>query len=740
MADAVYTFGADVSAITKSLQQVAQNTSTMANSWTAVLARWGQAFQAVQQVATTVCSAISSAMDSCLEPARKLEDAATRLGVQLGSMQLGQDVARQLELMSANGTKSLDELARAAGALSGISGGDMGELVSLVAMVQDIAEGSGVSMATLAGTINKVGLAGKVTTRDLRPLVAAGGPIADALANEIGVAAADLQDELKEGTVSAEQLIRAMRSLTEEGGKYHRMAATMSNTGSGSLATMWASLDIVLGKIGQKVNTAITPVVQAVSAFLQRLAPQVEQWLDAWLAQVEPLSGSIMEMGHALWQVISAVGELLASVVKSPVVLGLMVQQLQNAATVCKVLATSMEILAGMIKGLAYVVNMVGGGFLADNAIAGAERAAEAAKRLREMQAKGAAPAQADGGEDAERRAAQDKARAESMLREAEEAAKRSQQIVESTIKLRRKLQESAWEAMAPADAIASVLSTVAKKSKQELLDAMASIQDAAWNGTASAEQLGEYEQLERALESIGRHEERQKKLVEERKKALQDLAKEEARYESRKLWETAQKNGLLAQEKTLRDELARVGQVGGEDVGKAASQRMEQLAKEDAKKNAAAIAQLREIRDMWDDLVQRKQEYARTQTAALTGLRADVLEYQGKDDAAAKLRAEQEVAERIEELRNEGASKRIAMEQALLEQEVKKLREIDGIARQIGSVGTRGAGYGNGYYSRVFGGDQLSETRKSNQLLTRIEQLVTKISNKKTSNVAILK
>ena len=145
----------------------------------------------------------------------------------------------------------------------------------------------------------------------------------------------------------------------------------------------------------------------------------------------------------------------------------------------------------------------------------------------------------------------------------------------------------------------------------------------------------------------------------------------------------------------------------------------------------------LQDMRKAWVDLTARKEAYARTRVNDLQELKASALEAAGRTDEARKLREELVMQKRIEELRNAGASKRAAMEQAMLEREIRAVKEAADLAdKSRGVVGTSGSSYGNGYFARSFGGEQLNETKKLTGLVQRIETLIKKNNNSKQSTV----
>lgn len=744
-ADAVYTFGADTAQLTKALQDVANNTNTMANSLSGIMSRVGTAFMGVKAVAETAMQVVTKAIEATLEPAQKVELAATRLGVQLGSMSQGKELADLLNLDSANGTKSLEELAKVAGTLSN-QFKDTASIREWVGVLHDISEGSGVAMDTIASAIQKTAATGTAASRSVLPLISGGIPIVKELAAVTGIAADDIQGALKANAISADDFFAALKRLTAEGGKYHDMAQTMSNTGKGSIDTMWASLGIVLGKVGDIFNKTLTPVVQKIGAWLQDIAPKVEAWATAYYNAIKPNLDATMDFLGGLWEVIEGVGSFIAEIIKCPVIMALWKGRMEACRVVLEALGKVLEIVGKALKGLAMALNYLLGSFLTDDLVAKDAEVAEAARRHEELAAKTAQTAQdvagaigdeadaLDGEAEATHKAAKGHdALAEAIKRETD-ARKRVDAARDDQDARRMKAQEATWAAMSPQDAITSILGTYQRDSKAAIIREMQELADGRYMDEF---EQARYERLAYALDQITAAEKRLANEREHARTALRGVMSDEEAWARDQAWATAQTHGLAAAQKHLRGEIEALAGPLGSDVVGGITERIKELAEADAEGNKEAIDMLQDMRKAWVDLTARKEAYARTRVNDLQELKASALEAAGRTDEARKLREELVMQKRIEELRNAGASKRSAMEQAMLEREIRAVKEAADLAdKSRGVVGTSVSSYGNGYFARSFGGEQLNETKKLTGLVQRIETLIKKNNNSKQSTV----
>lgn len=272
--DAVVNIGADGSAFSRAMQDIAKNTDTMANSIGAQLARVGQAFNGL----ATVGHAAARAVSAVTAPAAEIEDAAAALSVMLGNdTAAAKDLAVNLQLMAANGKIGMEDLFGAARALSNVYK-DKTHLEHWVGVFADIAAGSKVSASRLGEFVARLNDTGKV---ELNELANAGIPIFEALGRVTGKNTEELRKMGAAGEISTGQLLAAFKALTAEGGKYHELNATLSNTTKGSFDTLSASISACAGMLGAPINDAMRPILQELAALLQEMRPQMEDVAEA---------------------------------------------------------------------------------------------------------------------------------------------------------------------------------------------------------------------------------------------------------------------------------------------------------------------------------------------------------------------------------------------------------------------------------------------------------------------------
>lgn len=211
-------------------------------------------------------NAFAATFGAFLSEAEKIEDVAARLGVMLGGDAAGgEKLAHSLERLATNGVVPLQELEQAAAALSSrfASTADISQWVSVCA---DISAGSKITATRLAEMTARLDDMGKA---EFTELANAGIPIYSTLAKVLGITSAEVVKLAAAGKVSSDDFLAALRLMTAEGAKFHDLNATMSNTTSGSWATLAASWREIMAEVGSSLNSLLRPILQNLSSFLQ---------------------------------------------------------------------------------------------------------------------------------------------------------------------------------------------------------------------------------------------------------------------------------------------------------------------------------------------------------------------------------------------------------------------------------------------------------------------------------------
>lgn len=263
-------------------------------------------------------------------------------------------------------------------------------------------------------------------------------------------------------------------------------------------------------------------------------------------------------------------------------------------------------------------------------------------------------------------------------------------------------------------------------------------------SGSMSEDQQRRYEQVAAA---IGKIEEEHRKAEDAARSHREEMERLRENYYDRKRTynesraeEAYEKKSIPAQEMQLRRDAQAAGYYGEMNPERIRTY-LDALARADAKANERQIAELERILTLHDELVERKQRYEKLRQGDMAAMQIQALELAGRKRAADKLREEMAMQERIAELRERGATKKQAEEQAAYEaklQRVKEQRErvrgsrVEWVQGHLASVG------GGGVSSRI-GTSQLAEAKVHTKWLREIYQAVKKAQGQQSSNVAVL-
>ena len=229
---------------------------------------------------------------SCMREALDFENVATRLGVMLNDSLAGDALASSLQRMATNGVVPLQELEKAAAALSQ-SLSDPQEIAEWVGVFADISAGSDLTADRLAKMVARLEDMGKA---EFTELANAGVPIFEALSKVTGKTTEQLIKMGAEGKISTSVLLEALKSLTAEGEKYHNLNAEMSNTTGGSWDTLAASFAEIMADVGEYLNSEIRPILQWVSGVLQE-HKRVISVIVGFLMRIVGLWGALKAIG-----------------------------------------------------------------------------------------------------------------------------------------------------------------------------------------------------------------------------------------------------------------------------------------------------------------------------------------------------------------------------------------------------------------------------------------------------------
>ena len=713
---------------------------------------------------------IAGAFSAFTAPAAELENVATSLGVVMGNAEAAERLTSSLQRMATNGVVSFDELHRSARALTNVFQDDA-VIAHYVGRLADLAAGSKIPAARLGELVARMEDMGKA---ELTELSNAGIPIFEALASVLGKSTEEVVKMSFAGKISCSALLAAFEELTDAGGRYYRLNSEMSNTTSGSWDTLKASITECMAALGEPINDSIRPVLQDLATWVQENKASITavgQGIVKVCTNVHTLTIALGVLGATMrGQMAAGMGRMVASF--KPVMVGLRNFRLAVALTgsfwgvTMQGLGIAARAAASAIKGalistgigiaiwgigeaVAWCVEKFSDaedaakdmGAAAQEAADASNEALEASRR--EMERREAVAR-------AERERTQQMAEQARLAQEAADAEKERLKTVSEMARARRdeefeREMDALHEVGEPlgggeSGVIRERLRRVGAPSEEALYAERDRLER---SGSMSEEQQRRYEQVAAAISKIeeehGKAEEAARSHREEMERLRDNYYDRKSTYNRNREEEAYEKKSIGGQERQLRRDAQAAG-YWGEMEPEAIRAHLDELARTDIKGNERQIAALERILQLHDELVERKQRYEQLRQGDMQELRIQALELAGRKAAADKLREELAMQKRITELRERGATKKQAEEQARLEAKLQKAQEQRARiqAARVEFIQGHQANVGGGGVSFRLGNTQLQESKKHSKLLKDIYNAVKNQKNT-SAGVAVL-
>lgn len=676
MADAQVTIGADASAFTRAINDIRRNTETMANSITARLARFGQAFQGLGAIGSSIkgaAGALGELGSALVKPAAQMERLELSFEVALGSKTAALDFIQQLNDYAAKTPFVLDEITSAAQKLIMNAGLSQDETMKVIGQIGDIAAMTGARMEDLAQIYAKAANIG-FTNEIAEQFETAGFAVRKYIAEIQGIPFAEVFEKTSKGEMSIEHLQAAMEKATGAGGAFSGATARLSQTFEGLTSTLQDNITGALRDFGREILPALKPALEKLIELVQQASPAFAE-LGAMVGE---MLGSAIED-----KFIPSIDEMILMI---PDVLAWFEEMRDTIQDVVDTVLAIPNAFGAVYDAVDHFSKRISGMVVYDMSWSSAGAWAS------RVQAR-----ESDEEKRNRRRLVRQQNLEDMMQRSAERAAQR------------RRAAEAEDEAMEAERARAS--------------------EDAARRDAAARTKLAADEAEKKRLAA-------QKKLLEDNKRAYEDYQRAREEYYARVRDEAREALSLQERESALREDARSAGlkTLSGDAI----RARMDALAEAGAAEHAKEIEQLQRLLEGWQQLRQAKAEYSEQRAETLGNLRVTSLEALGRTREAEQLRRQEAERKRISELVSQGFSDTEAQKTAALEQRIARLNAlqkqqggVEFIQNSLASVG------GGGVSIRLTSMQDIG--RETNKILKDIKKLSRDLLNKKSSNVAIL-
>jgi phage-related protein len=287
----------------KKLGQAADHTKNKMESLTSAILKANLITKAASMAMN---AAIGFVRDTVIGTTAEIENYRVSLGQMIGDQEKANEIIHKLDYSTVS---DFYGTAAAVGGLKNmVTFGMEAEVASdTLTRLGDIAQGNTESFNSLSQTMGMVFAAGKADAMRLKQLASQGMDVVGVIAVETGKS----REEIQKSGVSYEQTARALKILTDEGGKYHGMLEKQSNT-LGGIIKKYASFKLAVAEaIGSGISDQLKDLLKHIleigkagqESFVNgfvKVLKEVIHWIWQIIIMWKVLGYRLADMGDAL--------------------------------------------------------------------------------------------------------------------------------------------------------------------------------------------------------------------------------------------------------------------------------------------------------------------------------------------------------------------------------------------------------------------------------------------------------
>lgn len=220
---------------------------------------------------------LETAFKGVIGEASNLESAVADFKTLTGSIEAATSVVNELNAAAAATPFEFGDLSKATKTLMGFEATTRAELIPTLKMLGDTAGGSADRFDGIVLAFSQIQAQGKASMQDINQLINNGVPILGQLAKQWGVTIGQAREMTSKGRATGEEVTKAFKAMTQEGGKFYKGMETASLTFSGRTSTLIDNVKLA----GASIGTALLPQLKAGQDLLISVAEKVKAWADA---------------------------------------------------------------------------------------------------------------------------------------------------------------------------------------------------------------------------------------------------------------------------------------------------------------------------------------------------------------------------------------------------------------------------------------------------------------------------
>lgn len=222
---------------------------------------------------TAGLTTVGLATRSILSEFSKFEDVQTSFIPILGSLDAAKSMMQDISATAVTTPFQIEDLAQGAQILLSMGAATREDVIPTLRMLGDVAGGSVDKFNRLAINFAEIQGNGRAMTRDIRQFTTAGVPLLAELADMWGVNIQQAQDMVTNGQATGEEVTKALRRLTGEGGKFFRAMDLAAKTNTG----LWSNLKENISLTAVAIGNEMAPVVKDILRDLIEWTGQIRE-------------------------------------------------------------------------------------------------------------------------------------------------------------------------------------------------------------------------------------------------------------------------------------------------------------------------------------------------------------------------------------------------------------------------------------------------------------------------------
>lgn len=238
-----------------------------------------------------------------IKAAANLQTLDTNLGTLLGSMEKGKNLRKQLQQYGEATPYDTKGLVTATQTMLGY-GVQSEKVMDVMKQLGDIAMGDSNKLQSLALAYSQMTASGKVMKQDMNQMANAGFGF-NQVAKSMGITVGELNERISKGKVSIDDISKALKQATSEGGLFFNAAKNGSSTFDGVMSNFEESVTNTMANVGNQILPTVTQIVQSLGSMIESLAPTITDIAQTIGSVLQFIVDNAKEIGVGILTVLS---------------------------------------------------------------------------------------------------------------------------------------------------------------------------------------------------------------------------------------------------------------------------------------------------------------------------------------------------------------------------------------------------------------------------------------------------